>query len=373
MIVAALLIATAIPLLFLYAIHALDLYATGSLRAIGLCFLWGGIAVLLALGLHALLLDSLRVVRDETLALYVAPVSEEVLKGLILLYLVRRRNFTYFVDGAVYGFAAGAGFAVVENYVHLAQTPAVGLGIATGRVLSTNLMHACAGGLVGIALGVSRFRRFSGRAIYLLCGLGLAIAMHAGFNRLVARADARLLLSYAMVAGLAGVGFIAFTIRRGLAEEKRWIAEKLGAADRVTAAEAAAVHRLEQAEAILKPLADIFGSRKAEQIEAFLVLQAQLGILRKTLDRIQNDERMRAAVEQRLNEKREAMDAARRAVGAYTMASLRLLFPPEGSAMWQRLQGVLQRRALEEVSETGTNLFELAQRRGRGREENGVP
>ena len=31
---------------------------------------------------------------------FIAPIEEEIFKGLILLFLVRRKQFTYFVDGA---------------------------------------------------------------------------------------------------------------------------------------------------------------------------------------------------------------------------------------------------------------------------------
>ncbi|MBK9207159.1 MAG: PrsW family intramembrane metalloprotease [Anaerolineales bacterium] len=36
-----------------------------------------------------------------------APILEEILKSLILIYLVKRAEFNYVVDGAIYGFGAG--------------------------------------------------------------------------------------------------------------------------------------------------------------------------------------------------------------------------------------------------------------------------
>jgi hypothetical protein len=209
---------------------------------------------------------------------------------------VRRPNFTYFVDGAIYGFAAGIGFAVVENYEYIANLQSAGLGLAISRVLSSNLIHASASALIGIAIGLARFERPLRRLLTMLAGWLVAILLHSVFNHLVISVTGGMLLVYAAGVGLGGAALIAFIISRGLAEEKQWIEEKLGDADRVTQKEAAIVQKLSGLQDILAPLAERFGSEKAEQIEKFLVIQARLGILRKTLDKL-NDDKMRTAVE----------------------------------------------------------------------------
>jgi len=67
-------------------------------------------------------------------ATHTAPIVEEVFKSLILLYLVRRANTTFFVDGAVYGFAAGIGFAIAENMLYLSRLDAdASVVVATSR------------------------------------------------------------------------------------------------------------------------------------------------------------------------------------------------------------------------------------------------
>ena len=368
MAIAALLIATAIPLLFLYLIHTLDLYGTGSSRAIILSFCWGAVSVFIAFAVYQPVHDRLGLFDDVSLLVYFAPFLEETLKTLILLYLVRRPTFTYFVDGAVYGFAVGIGFAVFENYLYVIQNLDMGMGAALGRVLSTNLMHASAGAIVGIALGLSRFRRFSRRAFFLLVGLLLAVLFHAGFNNLLINAGVQSLFLYAAGIGTSGVAFIALVIRRGLAVEKAWISETLGAADRVTAAEAAAVRRLGHADGFLEPLTAIFGAEKAAKIVELLILQAQLGILRKTLDRAQGSVATHNALAKQLARKQEEMEAARRSVGAYTMASLRILFPEEGSPMWQRLEAALRQRPGAQQG-THVNLYSLIDSKSRGRDQ----
>ena len=347
----ALLIATAVPLIVLYIIYTLDLYGTGSFKTVAYCFIWGGVSVGLAYffnqaGFNALTANGYNFAEAEQLVIrYVAPVIEELLKAAFLIYLVRRPNFTYFVDGAIYGFAVGMGFAVFENYFYLYNFPSDEVGTAVSRVLSTNLMHATASATVGIGLGFARFQRFSGRALLLLGGLAVAILIHVAYNNLVTRVEGGLmLLLYAAGAGFGGAIIIGLIIKRGLAEQKAWIEETLGAADRVTKGEAAVVQRLADAHTILAPLAEIFGAEKADQIERFLVLQARLGILRKTVQKL-NDEKMRRSVENQMDDIRAQMDDARREVGAYTMMYLRSLFPEEASPVWGRLESVIQERA----------------------------
>jgi RsiW-degrading membrane proteinase PrsW (M82 family) len=363
----ALLIATAVPLVVLYIIYTLDLYGTGAFRSIALCFGWGAVAVGLAYYANTTVYNvSLLAYANPThleqqavytnVTRYMAPVIEEILKAVVLIYLVRRPNFTYFVDGAIYGFAVGIGFAVFENYFYLFTTPGEEIGTAVSRVISTNLMHATASATVGITLGFARFQRFSGRALFLLGGLLLAIVIHAAYNNLVTRAGGGLLLLYAGGAGVGGALAIGFTIKRGLAEQKKWIEETLGAADRVTRSEAAVVNRLADAHTILAPLAEIFGAEKADQIENFLVLQARLGIMRKTVQKL-NDDKMRAAVEKQMDDIRGQMDQARRAVGAYTMLHLRSIFPEEGSPIWGRLAFVIEERAAAPKPAGGSALW----------------
>ena len=156
------------------------------------------------------------------------------------------------------------------------------------------------------------------------------------FNNLVTRVNSGLLI-YAATTGITGLIVIAWSIRRGLQEEKAWIEEMLGEADRVTGGEAAVVHQLQDLDKILAPLAQRFGPHKASQIESFLMLQARLGIMRKTLDKLQ-DEKLLAGVQEEMATIRTDMDAARKDVGTYAMMYLRSIFPEDDSPLWSSLE-----------------------------------
>ncbi|HET7377560.1 MAG TPA: PrsW family glutamic-type intramembrane protease, partial [Anaerolineae bacterium] len=111
MIIIPAIVAIVIPLGFLYLVRWLDLYASGSFKTVLICFAWGWVAFLLALQTNNAVLTNTDI-EFITVLTFVAPIVEEIFKSLILVYFVQRPEFTYFVDGAIYGFAAGTGFSV---------------------------------------------------------------------------------------------------------------------------------------------------------------------------------------------------------------------------------------------------------------------
>jgi RsiW-degrading membrane proteinase PrsW (M82 family) len=200
MMIPGMLAAVAVPLGFLALVRWLDLYASGSIKGVLICFGWGLVAFLLALQINTFVV---RFVGFTLLVTLFAPMIEEVCKSLILVYYVRRPDFTYFVDGAIYGFAAGTCFAVLENLFYLSNAEgAGGLALAFGRAFSTALMHGSATALVGIALGRLRFGRGASRLASLLLGWGAAMTLHITFNNVVNQQAGQLTLLLAIVLGL---------------------------------------------------------------------------------------------------------------------------------------------------------------------------
>lgn len=364
----ALVIAIIIPIVILYLIYTQDLYGTGNFRHVVLSFLWGAITFGVAALINRVLIAN-NVFERLAVLRFVAPFEEEILKGLILIYLIRRPNFTYFVDGAIYGFAAGIGFAVVENFDYVIGA-ASALDVAVGRVISTNLIHAAGSAMVGIAAGLARFSRGSGRILRVFVGLVLAIILHTGFNNLVTRVTSGWLLVYAAVVGVAAVGAIWISIQRGLAEEKAWIRETLGMTDRVTASEAAVVNRISDLDDILKPLAMRYGVEKAEQIEKFLFMQARLGILRKTLEKLP-DENLLVATRGEITRVQLEMDDIRRAVGTLAMMYLRSIFPEDDISLWGSIEGVIQKHIAARPASGSSMMWDRLGAATRPREEGG--
>ena len=308
-------LALTIPFVFLTIIYKLDFYQTGQFRYVLFSLGWGVGAYFIAVFANNYLVDSGFADWDGIVRVW-APILEEILKSLFLLFLITRPQFTYSVDGAIYGFSAGIGFAVIENYEYVTGDPSLAMAVSLQRIFSTNLIHASSSAIIGIALGMFRLEKSFERWLILPFGLALAISQHMFFNNMISNGT---YLIVAIGAGFLGAGFIYLNMWWGRKQAQGWIKEKLGMADRVTAGETRAVNRLDDLDHILLPVVERFGEETASQVEKLLFLQARLGIKRKTLDSFQNNEKMLRAVEAEMNEMRTQMDEARRAIGTYAM------------------------------------------------------
>ncbi|MDH4049197.1 MAG: PrsW family intramembrane metalloprotease [Gammaproteobacteria bacterium] len=83
---------------------------------------------------------------------YVAPVLEEALKGIVIVMLIRHNRVGFLVDAAIFGFAVGTGFAILENLFYLQLLPETQLGTWIVRGFGTAFMH---GGATAIFAVVS--------------------------------------------------------------------------------------------------------------------------------------------------------------------------------------------------------------------------
>jgi RsiW-degrading membrane proteinase PrsW (M82 family) len=329
----AMIVAIVIPIAFLAIVRWLDLYASGSHKGMLVCFAWGIVAFWLALQINTYMLQF---VSYALLVTFVAPVIEEIVKSLILVYYVRRSDFTYFVDGAIYGFAAGACFAVLENLLYLGRAgEEMGLMVAISRAFSTALMHGSATALVGIALGRLKFGQGRSRFASLFLGWAAAMTLHITFNNVV-NAGSPFTFWLALGLGLGGVALIAVFIFWGLNEEKHWLNETLNLKMGVSAGESAVVQKLDDLDTLLEPIGKRFGEDKRKQAEHFLKLQARLGLKRKVQE-MTSDPKLRAEMDAQLNTLRQEIDTVRRGLGIYCMTYVRSILPPDAEPMWVHL------------------------------------
>ncbi len=327
-------IALAIPAFTVYLFVMLDVFGTGKLSTILICLLWGAGG---AFGLAWLVNETLLAqgLAYDTLTGAVAPVIEEVLKALVLIVLIRNPRFRYIVDGAVYGIAAGIGFALSENlFIYLPNAGDAVLGVALSRTLSTSLMHATASGLVGISLG--RMRRASS-AQWIgapLFGIVLAIGLHAVYNNLAGRMEGVSLLFVALGMGFGGGIVIGWQIVQGLNQEKQRFTETLGREVDNFGGERKAVQRLGGAgiEQVFRELHEIFGEENIAQIRRMLALQGNIGILRNNLKSDVSD-RLRQAWEDEIREYEDEVSRIRRALGPRVVLFMQRVFPTDDEVL----------------------------------------
>lgn len=113
---------------------------------------------------------------------YVAPVTEEALKAIIVILLIRRNRIGFLVDAAIFGFAVGAGFAIFENLFYLQSLPDTKLGTWIVRGFGTAIMHGGATAIFAIVSHTLAGQKTTrGRAVFIP-GFVVAVILHSIFN-----------------------------------------------------------------------------------------------------------------------------------------------------------------------------------------------
>jgi RsiW-degrading membrane proteinase PrsW (M82 family) len=154
-------------LIFLVALLYLDSYKMVELHVVVVVIIAGGLSAYAALYLNGWIMGGLDWEKD-IYSWYAAPLVEEALKALIVIVLIQFNRIGFLVDAAILGFAAGAGFAVVENYHYWQQGITTNPGVWIVRGFGTAVMHG------GASL------KFN--PAWLLPGFILAVVLHSIWN-----------------------------------------------------------------------------------------------------------------------------------------------------------------------------------------------
>jgi RsiW-degrading membrane proteinase PrsW (M82 family) len=242
-------------LLFLYAlpvfllVYFLDLYEREPVSLVIGSFLWGAVAAtalgaLANIGWGAVIARSLN---PEFAARWVpaltAPWTEEILKaiGVVLIYLIARREIDDIMDGFVYGAMVGLGFAVVENVFYFiavfgGETEGVLIGFFL-RVIASGLYgHVLYTGLSGMGIAYFTTRRGDtslGRRLAVAVGLfGIAVLAHFLWNSPLLDffpeppfegVEFLQILFATAVKGVPLLAFVAVMVRLARRREHRWL------------------------------------------------------------------------------------------------------------------------------------------------------
>jgi protease PrsW len=204
--------------LFLGGLVYLDSYKlvrlSTILRLIGL----GGVAALLSYFVNQLMVGP----SEESRLLvtrYWAPLVEEVLKAAPLLFLLMRRRIGFLVDAAIFGFAIGTGFALVENLYYLAAIENATALLWLIRGCGTAIMHGATTAIVAIIAKLLSERLDSERLMVFLPGLAVAFIIHSTFNHFLI---SPLLSAMIIVVVLPPLVVIVF------AQSERWLQSWIG-------------------------------------------------------------------------------------------------------------------------------------------------
>jgi RsiW-degrading membrane proteinase PrsW (M82 family) len=171
-------------LLFLVALLFLDSYKIVRVRGLLAVILAGVVMAMVAYAVNAEVKCAASL-DFETFTRYVSPVIEELLKAAVVVALIRMRRIGFLVDAAIFGFATGAGFAMIENLFYLDLVPDASFGTWVVRGFGTALMHGGATALFAVA-SLTLLEKRGGRwsMLSLAPGFALAVVLHSAYNHL---------------------------------------------------------------------------------------------------------------------------------------------------------------------------------------------
>jgi protease PrsW len=203
--------------LFLALLVVLDSFKLVKGSAVATALAAGAGAALLSIPATQALDGALHL-SSAALVRYAGPVIEETLKLLLIGLLLRQRRIGFPVDGAVLGFAVGAGFALVENIVYLRALGDTSLTLWLVRGLGTAILH---GGTTSIAAMIAKMMADSrpDRLLRpLMTGWVAAVLLHSAYNHLLLPAIASTLLLLVVFPLL-----ILFVFQRSDAATREWV------------------------------------------------------------------------------------------------------------------------------------------------------
>ena len=165
---------------FLAGLVLIDSYKLVRPKAVGIALVMGFLCSAVAYFLNTWLMEFSGLELSE-FSRYVAPLTEEGLKSIWVIYLVFSDRVGFTVDAAIMGFAVGAGFAVVENLYFLSALDA-GTQTWIIRGFGTAIMHGVSTTILAIAL---KTIQGTGKTVAIMAiGIGLvgAYTFHSVYN-----------------------------------------------------------------------------------------------------------------------------------------------------------------------------------------------
>ena len=130
----------------------------------------------------------------------VAPIVEELLKGLglFMLFIFLKQRFENTLDGLVYGFAIGLGFALMENVIYFSNmlqtsrftieslfltSSSMGQVFYTRSLFLATICHPAWTGLIGFGFGrMKELPNDRFKVLYPFVAIFLAMLLHSSWN-----------------------------------------------------------------------------------------------------------------------------------------------------------------------------------------------
>jgi RsiW-degrading membrane proteinase PrsW (M82 family) len=175
-------ISSVVPVLvFLITLIYFDSFKLVKFKEILFSLLLGGLIALACLVLNIWLMNQVLGSREMYIR-YGSPIIEETIKGLYILFLITKRRVGFLVDAAIFGFAIGTGFAVIENIYYIFSLSHTNPLLWVLRGFGTAVMHGSTTTILAIIYKNLVDRYGEEKLKYFIPALVLAVVIHSVFN-----------------------------------------------------------------------------------------------------------------------------------------------------------------------------------------------
>ncbi len=169
---------------FLVVMYMMDSFQLVKTKDVAVAILVGFFVAILAVFVNNGLMNLLDL-ESVDVSRFVAPVTEEILKILFIIYVIRVNKVGFMVDAAILGFAVGAGFAIIENFYYMNYLTDAGILTWFVRGFGTAIMHGGATAIAAVICKDLADRKNWPFPLVYLPGLMAAIVIHALFNMFI--------------------------------------------------------------------------------------------------------------------------------------------------------------------------------------------
>lgn len=207
-------IAAGIPLILLLIMFVFGLYTRRNFGWVLFCLFWGAVSYGAFIQSQSRLLSM--DLDQQVISIVVSPLIQYILISLGIFFAVYKEKFSNLIDGAVYGFAAGLGYAAFENFMGMPAFLETNIEMAGMQFFSVSLVYATAASIIGVSISQLSSRHRVRSILLLLAGFGAGVCYTVFFNFLIAsKVGGEILPAIYSVIGITLMGlYVAGLLRK---------------------------------------------------------------------------------------------------------------------------------------------------------------
>lgn len=315
--------------LFLVSLLYLDSYKLVSLGMI-IRLIVTGCAVAGASYLVNQVVFSSTTFSHRVLTVFAAPLIEELLKAVPIVILIRTKRVGFLVDAAIFGFAIGTGFALVENVYYFWALPDSSAALWIVRGFGTAIMHGGSTAIVGMmAKLVSGHTTSSAKSWFAIPGLLAAYLFHALFNSFLLPP-----LISAMAVMFVFPGLLMFVFGQSDRYLRSWLGSGFDLDSELLAAMSSGGFTETPAGEYLKSLREHFEGPVLADMLCLLKVHAELALRAKGI-LMMRESGFEVTRDAEINEKLQELEYLRKAIGKTGALAIAPVIHNTAEDVWQ--------------------------------------